>query len=60
MIKGLGKLDVDDRINVALEVFKKTFSMPLPVLEDGRIVGIITTHDIIKNLAADNSAVNEY
>ena len=60
MIKGLGKLDVDDRINVALDVFKKNLFHALPVLENDRIVGIITTHDIIKNLAEDNSAINEY
>ena len=59
MIKGLGKLDVDDRINVALEVFKKTFPCLTGIgrWQDCRHHHY---HDIIKNLAADNSAVNEY
>ena len=60
MIKGLAKLDAEDRINVALEVFKKNLFHALPVMEENRIVGIITTHDIIKHLAEDNIATNQY
>ena len=60
MTKGLGKLEPGDRINVALEIFKMNFLHALPVVENGKLVGMVTTHDIIKHLADDKSAVNEY
>ena len=60
MTKGLAKLDADDRINLALEIFKSNVFHALPVMENNKIVGIITTHDIIKHLADENIAVNEY
>ena len=60
MTRKIAKLDADDRINVALEVFKINMFHAMPVMEANRVVGIITTHDIIKHLAADNSAVNTY
>lgn len=60
MTKGLAKLDADDRINLALEIFKSNVFHALPVMESNKIVGIITTHDIIKHLADENIAVNEY
>jgi acetoin utilization protein AcuB len=51
MTKGLAKLEPTDRINVALEVFKENLFHALPVVEDGELVGIITTFDIIKALS---------
>lgn len=60
MTQGLAKLDHDDKINVALEVFKKNFLHALPVMKGERLIGIVTTHDIIANLADDKSAINQY
>ncbi|MFN8339919.1 MAG: CBS domain-containing protein [Saprospiraceae bacterium] len=60
MTVGLAKLDPDDKINVALEVFKENLFHALPVVKDGRIVGIVTTLDIIKNLAKDEGATSSY
>ena len=60
MVKGLGKLDPNDRINVALDIFTKNVFHALPIVEGNKLVGIITTHDIIKRLAEDNSVVNTY
>ncbi|MEL6863937.1 MAG: CBS domain-containing protein [Bacteroidota bacterium] len=51
MTKGLAKLEPDDRINVALEVFKKNLFHALPVVENEELVGIVTTYDIIAELA---------
>lgn len=51
MTKGLAKLEPSDRINVALEVFKENLFHALPVVEDGELVGILTTFDIIRALA---------
>ena len=56
MTKGLAKLEPTDRINVALEVFKENLFHALPVVEDGELVGIITTFDIIKALS--NEPIN--
>ncbi len=50
MTKGLGKLEPDDRINVALEIFSKNWFHALPVVKDDELVGIITTQDIIRAL----------
>jgi predicted transcriptional regulator len=60
MTTGLGKLEADDRINVALEIFKQNFIHALPVVEGDRIIGMVTTLDIIQHLAKDNEAINKY
>ena len=60
MTTGLAKLEPDDKINVALEIFKKNIFHAIPVVDDGRLVGILTTHDIINRLAEDKSAISEY
>ncbi|MFM8450576.1 MAG: CBS domain-containing protein [Haliscomenobacter sp.] len=51
MTKGLAKLDPDDRINVALEIFLVNRFHAVPVVKNDELVGIITTYDIIKTLA---------
>ena len=51
MTSGMAKLEPDDRINVALEVFKVNLFHALPVVENDELVGILTTYDIIKTLA---------
>lgn len=48
MTKGLGKLEPDDRINVALEIFGKNWFHALPVVKNDELVGIVTTQDVIK------------
>jgi acetoin utilization protein AcuB len=47
MTQKMAKLESTDRINVALEVFKVNRFHALPVVDDGELVGIVTTHDII-------------
>jgi predicted transcriptional regulator len=60
MTTRLAKLDPDDKINVALEVFKENIFHAIPIVKDDRIVGILTTFDIINRLAIDSLAVAEY
>ncbi len=48
MTKGVGKLEPDDRINVALEIFSKNWFHALPVVQNDELVGIVTTQDVIK------------
>lgn len=57
MTEGVGKLESTDRINVALEIFTKNLFRALPVVENGRLVGIVTTYDIIKELNDETSNV---
>jgi acetoin utilization protein AcuB len=60
MTKKLAKLDPSDKINVALEVFKENLFHAIPVVENERIVGIVTTFDIINRLAIDSEATASY
>ncbi len=60
MTKGIAKLDVNDKINVALEIFKENQFHAIPVEENGKLKGIVTTYDIIKALADGNGATNQY
>ncbi len=57
MTKGVGKLEPTDRINVALDIFSKNLFRALPVVENGKLVGIVTTYDIIKKLNDETSNV---
>lgn len=50
MTTGLGKLEPDDRINVALEIFCGNWFHALPVVQDGELVGILTPFDIMRAL----------
>jgi acetoin utilization protein AcuB len=60
MTKGIGKISPDDRINVALEVFKENMFHAIPVVDDGYLKGIVTTLDIIQHLADDTEITSEY
>jgi acetoin utilization protein AcuB len=60
MTKGVAKLSPKDKINVALEIFKVNIFHAIPVVDDGRLVGILTTLDIINKLAEDKGAISEY
>jgi acetoin utilization protein AcuB len=60
MTKGVAKLEPTDKINVALEVFKKNFLHSLLIMDQDILVGIVTTHDIIVHLAEEKSAINQY
>lgn len=53
MVKRLAKLEPDDRINVAIEVFCKNLFHALPVVDQDELVGIVTTFDILKALQAE-------
>ena len=53
MTKGIAKLETADRIGVALEIFKENLFHAIPIVDDGKLVGIITTFDIIKKLSEE-------
>lgn len=50
MTSKLGKVEPDDRLNVAIEIFCMNYFHALPVVENGELVGIITPFDILKAL----------
>ena len=60
MTKRLAKLEPSDKINVALEVFKENLFHALPIVENDKIIGIVSTFDIIRKLAIDSEATASY
>lgn len=60
MTTGLAKLDVNDRINVALEIFLENLFHAILITEDDHLVGLVTTYDVIKKVVDDKSVVNSY
>ena len=60
MIRGLAKVDRQEPIRTALEVFKTNRLHALPIVEGDRLVGILTTHDIIRALADAPISLDDY
>jgi len=60
MTKGIATMNSQERINIALDIFKENLFHAIPIVDEGILVGILTTHDIIINLAKDNEAYAEY
>lgn len=60
MTSGLAKMDPGDRINVALDVLEKNIFHAIPIVEGDRLLGIVTSHDIIRHLAKDKGAIHKY
>jgi acetoin utilization protein AcuB len=56
MTTRLGKVEPDDRLNVAVEIFLINRFHALPVVQNGELVGIITPFDILKKLAEEKPA----
>jgi CBS domain-containing protein len=56
MTTGVATLESTDRINVALQVFAENRFHAIPVVDEGDVVGIITTYDIIKKLMEEDHA----
>ena len=53
MTKSLAKVEPEDRINVALEIFLVNQFHAIPVVVGAELVGILTTYDVIKELAKE-------
>lgn len=60
MTKGMATVEPDTRINVVLEIFRENLFHAVPVTTAGKLVGIVTTYDIINQLAADTKAETVY
>ena len=60
MTTHLAKLDTNDKINIAIEIFKENIFHAIPIVNNDRLVGIVTTLDIIKHLAEDETVTKSY
>lgn len=60
MTKGVARLHPHQKINVALEIFKENIFHAIPIIDEDKLVGIVTTYDILNRLAIDNGAVAQY
>jgi len=60
MTSKLAKLESDDPIRTAIDLFRLNRFHALPVLENEDLVGIITSHDIIDALAKDKVTLQNY
>lgn|GEM_PF-288938 len=60
MIRGLAKVDQNEPIRTALEVFKTNRLHALPIVEGNQLVGIVTTYDVIKALAEAPISLDDY
>ena len=61
MTSKLAKVNPDDRLYVAIEVFKDNVIHALPVVNaDDELLGIITTHDLIRQLAREKITDLDY
>lgn len=51
MRKNLATLESEDSIKTAIDLFLSNLYHALPILKNGALVGMLTTHDLIKALA---------
>ncbi|GLR17192.1 CBS domain-containing protein [Portibacter lacus] len=60
MTKKIAIMAPDEKINVAIEIFKENLFHAIPIVEKERLVGIVTTMDIIKHLSEDKEIYKSY
>lgn len=56
MTTGIATIESKERINVALQIFAENLFHALPIVDDGQLVGMVTTFDIIKSLVEEDNA----
>lgn len=56
MTTGIATLSSGDRINVALQVFLENLFHAIPVVDNGELVGMLTTFDIVRALSDEDNA----
>ena len=58
MTKELAMLESTERISVALDLFSKNLFSAIPIVDNGEVVGLLTTYDIIKALVSENHSIH--
>jgi acetoin utilization protein AcuB len=56
MTTGIATIESNERVNVALQIFAENLFHALPIVDDGQLVGMLTTFDIIKALVEEDNA----
>ena len=56
MTTGIATISSGERVNVALQIFSENLFHALPIVDDGQLVGMVTTFDIIKALVEEDNA----
>lgn len=56
MTKGIATLASTDRLNVALQLFSENMFHAIPIVDEGELVGMLTTFDVIKSLLEEDNA----
>lgn len=51
MVTRLGKLEPDDRIEVAIDVFLTNYFHCLPVVQKDELLGLVTPYDILRYIS---------
>jgi CBS domain-containing protein len=46
-------LEPDDTIDLAADIFLANKFHALPILDDGQLVGLLTTHDLIRHVFSE-------
>lgn len=60
MVRGLAKLEPTDTVRTAVHLFSLNKFHALPVVEGERLVGIVTTHDVIALLDRETVKLKDY
>jgi acetoin utilization protein AcuB len=60
MTEKIATISSDEPIRTAIDIFKENLFHALPVVDNGELVGIITTHDIIKALTEEEISLTDY
>jgi acetoin utilization protein AcuB len=56
MTTGIATLESTERLNVALQLFAENLFHAIPIVDNGELVGMLTTFDIIKILVEEDNA----
>ncbi len=56
MTKGIATIESAERLNVAIQIFSENLFHAIPIVDDGQLVGLLTTLDIIKVLVEEDNA----
>ncbi len=56
MTTGIATLESSERLNVALQIFAENLFHAIPIVDNGELVGMLTTFDIIRILVEEDNA----
>lgn len=60
MTTGIATLEPEDKINVAIAIFCENLFHAIPIVKNKKLVGIVSTYDIIKQLNDKKVVINQY